>query len=106
MDFLAAFGSILLIFLAGAEVDHDVLREKLKERAQSHAVLPAFIPGLALAPIFHAPFELQRRFRVVAFALLTPFFFIKGGHERVARPRLDARRTPCTLSVAGDRVTW
>jgi Kef-type K+ transport system membrane component KefB len=49
------------------------------ERAQSHAVLPAFILGLALAPIFHAHFELQRRFRVVAFALLTPFFFLKGG---------------------------
>src|SRR5713101_1652982 len=31
MDFLAAFGSILLTFLAGAEVDRDVLREKLKE---------------------------------------------------------------------------
>ncbi len=49
------------------------------ERAQSHAVLPAFILGLALAPVFHARFELQRRFRVVAFALLTPFFFLKGG---------------------------
>ena len=49
------------------------------ERAQSHAVLPAFILGLALAPTFHAHPELQRRFRVVAFALLTPFFFLKGG---------------------------
>ena len=51
----------------------------LAERAQSHAVLPAFILGLALAPIFHAHSELQRRFRVIAFALLTPFFFLKGG---------------------------
>jgi Kef-type K+ transport system membrane component KefB len=49
------------------------------ERAQSHAVLPAFILGLALAPTFHAHPPLQRRFRVVAFALLTPFFFLKGG---------------------------
>lgn len=49
------------------------------ERAQSHAVLPAFILGLALARIFHGNRELQRRFRVVAFALLTPFFFLKGG---------------------------
>ncbi len=49
------------------------------ERAQSHAVLPAFVLGLALAPIFHLHRELQRRFRVVAFALLTPFFFLKGG---------------------------
>jgi len=51
----------------------------LAERAQSHAVLPAFVLGLALAPIFHQQRELGRRFRVVAFALLTPFFFLKGG---------------------------
>lgn len=49
------------------------------ERAQSHAVLPAFILGLALAPIFRGYAELQRRFRVVAFGFLTPFFFLKGG---------------------------
>ncbi len=49
------------------------------ERAQSHAVLPAFVLGLALARVFHLHRELQRRFRVVAFALLTPFFFLKGG---------------------------
>ena len=49
------------------------------EHAQSHAVLPAFVLGLALAPIFHRHRELGRRFRVVAFALLTPFFFLKGG---------------------------
>ena len=49
------------------------------ERAQSHAVLPAFILGLAVARIFHLHPELQRRFRVIAFGLLTPFFFLKGG---------------------------
>ncbi len=49
------------------------------EKAQSHAVLPAFVLGLALARIFHEHPELTRRFRVVAFALLTPFFFLKGG---------------------------
>jgi len=47
--------------------------------AESHAVLPAFVLGLAVAKIFHAHREQQRRFRVVAFALLTPFFFIKSG---------------------------
>src|SRR6266404_3103673 len=31
MDFLAGFGGILLTFLAGAEVDPRLLREKLKE---------------------------------------------------------------------------
>ncbi|PYN75768.1 MAG: cation:proton antiporter [Candidatus Rokuibacteriota bacterium] len=49
------------------------------EKAQSHAVLPAFVLGLALARTFHEHPELTRRFRVVAFALLTPFFFLKGG---------------------------
>src|SRR5438876_996070 len=49
------------------------------DQAQSHAVLPAFVLGLALAHIFHEHPDLTRRFRVVAFALLTPFFFLKGG---------------------------
>ena len=49
------------------------------DKAQSHAVLPAFVLGLALARVFHEHPELTRRFRVVAFALLTPFFFLKGG---------------------------
>jgi len=49
------------------------------EKAQSHAVLPAFILGLALARTFHEHPALTRRFRVIAFALLTPFFFLKGG---------------------------
>jgi len=49
------------------------------DKAQSHAVLPAFVLGLALARIFHEHPELTRRFRVVAFALLTPFFFLRGG---------------------------
>jgi len=49
------------------------------DKAQSHAVLPAFVLGLAVARIFHERPELTRRFRVVAFALLTPFFFLKGG---------------------------
>lgn len=49
------------------------------ELAQSHAVLPAFLLGLAVARIFQRHrLELQR-FRVVAFAFLTPFFFLKGG---------------------------
>ncbi|MER3398948.1 MAG: cation:proton antiporter [Chloroflexota bacterium] len=49
------------------------------ELAQSHAVLPAFLLGLAVARVFQRRrLELQR-FRVVAFAFLTPFFFLKGG---------------------------
>src|SRR5881409_1908865 len=49
------------------------------DKAQSHAVLPAFVLGLALARIFHEHPAPTRRFRVVTFALLTPFFFLKGG---------------------------
>ncbi len=47
--------------------------------AKSQAVLPAFLLGLAIAPIFKRHPEQQRRFRVVAFSFLTPFFFLKGG---------------------------
>ena len=51
----------------------------LGERAQSHAVLPAFLLGLALARTFARRQPEQQRFRVVAFALLTPFFFVRSG---------------------------
>mgnify|MGYP000513035266 CR=1 FL=1 len=51
----------------------------LGQRSNSHAVLPAFILGLAVSRIFAAHRDTQRRFRVVAFAMLTPFFFIKAG---------------------------
>jgi Kef-type K+ transport system membrane component KefB len=51
----------------------------LAERGRSHAILPAFILGLVLSPTFHANRELQRKLRVVAFAFITPIFFINGG---------------------------
>jgi Kef-type K+ transport system membrane component KefB len=47
--------------------------------AKSHAVLPAFLLGLCVAHVFQRNREQHQRFRVVAFALLTPFFFFKGG---------------------------
>jgi len=46
---------------------------------QSHAVLPVFVLGLVLARMFHGHKELHRKLRIVAFAMITPFFFIKGG---------------------------
>lgn len=49
------------------------------ELGESHAVLPAFILGLAMARFFAARKQQLRRLRVVAFALLTPFFFLKSG---------------------------
>ena len=49
------------------------------ELAQSHAVLPAFLLGLAISDVFKGHPEEQHRFRVVSFAFLTPIFFLKGG---------------------------
>jgi Kef-type K+ transport system membrane component KefB len=51
----------------------------LGDRANSHAVLPAFVLGLALANHYAQHREEQVRLRVVAFAFLTPLFFLKGG---------------------------
>ncbi len=45
----------------------------------SHAILPAFVLGLAMSNSFMENRKLQRRLRVVAFAIITPFFFINGG---------------------------
>jgi Kef-type K+ transport system membrane component KefB len=45
----------------------------------SHAILPAFVLGLALSNQFMKNRKLQHRLRVVAFAIITPFFFINGG---------------------------
>jgi Kef-type K+ transport system membrane component KefB len=51
----------------------------LADAAKGHAVLPAFILGLAMSSHFEAHRKEQERLRVVAFAFLTPFFFLKGG---------------------------
>jgi Kef-type K+ transport system membrane component KefB len=48
-------------------------------RAHSHAVLPAFILGLVMSSHYVQHRKEQERMRVVAFAFLTPFFFLKGG---------------------------
>lgn len=45
----------------------------------SHAVLPVFILGLVLSNTLRSNRDLQRKLRVIAFAMITPFFFIKGG---------------------------
>lgn len=51
----------------------------LGEEAKSQAVLPAFVLGLVMSRHYQRHQEEQRRLRVVAFALLTPFFFLRGG---------------------------
>jgi Kef-type K+ transport system membrane component KefB len=51
----------------------------LGEEANSQAVLPAFVLGLVMSRHYQRHQEEQRRLRVVAFAFLTPFFFLRGG---------------------------
>ncbi len=51
----------------------------LGDAAHSHAVLPAFVLGLALSNHYASHRKEQERMRVVAFAFLTPLFFFKGG---------------------------
>ncbi len=51
----------------------------LADLSNGHAVLPAFVLGLVMSQHYEQHREEQKRLRVVAFAALTPFFFIKGG---------------------------
>ncbi len=45
----------------------------------SEAVLPAYLVGMALAPAFLTDPELPHRMRIIAFTILTPFYFLKAG---------------------------
>ena len=51
----------------------------LGDKANSQAALPAFILGLTMSTHYVQHRTEQERMRVVAFAFLTPFFFLKGG---------------------------
>jgi Kef-type K+ transport system membrane component KefB len=51
----------------------------LADASNGHAVLPAFVLGLVMSRHYQEHREQQKRLRIVAFAFLTPFFFIKGG---------------------------
>jgi Kef-type K+ transport system membrane component KefB len=51
----------------------------LGEASEGHAVLPAFVLGLVMAKHYQQHRQEQERLRVVAFAFLTPFFFMRGG---------------------------
>jgi Kef-type K+ transport system membrane component KefB len=51
----------------------------LADAAKGHAVLPAFILGLVMSRHYQQHRQEQERLRVVAFAFLTPFFFLRGG---------------------------
>jgi Kef-type K+ transport system membrane component KefB len=71
-----AFASLLLLMWLG-------------DKADSHAVLPAFVLGLALSSHYAGHRSEQERLRVVAFAFLTPLFFLRGGMS-VSLPALGA----------------
>jgi Kef-type K+ transport system membrane component KefB len=47
--------------------------------AGTEAVLPAYLVGMALAPTFLSEPELPHRMRIIAFSILTPFYFLKAG---------------------------
>ncbi|HLJ39643.1 MAG TPA: cation:proton antiporter [Steroidobacteraceae bacterium] len=47
--------------------------------AGSEAVLPAYLVGMTLAPTFLREPELPHRMRIIAFSILTPFYFLKAG---------------------------
>jgi Kef-type K+ transport system membrane component KefB len=59
---------LVLFFLGG-----------LSTTAKSEAVLPAYLVGLVIAGVFVRDKVLVQRMRSIAFAMLTPFFFIKAG---------------------------
>lgn len=59
---------LVLFFLGG-----------LSNIAKSEAVLPAYLIGMVMAPFFLKERILAQRMRVMAFTLLTPFFFLKAG---------------------------
>ena len=42
-------------------------------------MLPVFVLGLVLSSSFAGQHDLQRKLRVIAFGIVTPFFFLKGG---------------------------
>jgi Kef-type K+ transport system membrane component KefB len=58
--------------------------------AKSEAVLPAYLIGMVLAPTFAKYHVLAHRMRAIAFALLTPFYFLKAGSLVEARVLLGS----------------
>jgi Kef-type K+ transport system membrane component KefB len=53
--------------------------------AKSEAVLPAYLIGMVLAPTFVRYHLLAHRMRAIAFAVMTPFYFLKAGSLVEAR---------------------
>ena len=60
---------LLVLFLLGG----------LGAIAKSEAVLPAYLVGMVLAPFFLRQRDIAHRLRMIAFTILTPFYFLKAG---------------------------
>ena len=60
---------LLVLFLLGG----------LGSISKTEAVLPAYLVGMVLAPFFLKDKVLAQRMRVIAFTILTPFYFLKAG---------------------------
>ena len=69
----------------------------------SEAVLPAYVIGMALAPAFQNDPELPHRMRVIAFAVLTPFYFLKAGSLIEAKALITGAGLDRPLPGAEDR---
>lgn len=80
------FVALVLFFLGG-----------LASIAGSEAVLPAYLVGMVLAPTFLTDRELPNRMRIVAFTMLTPFYFLKAGSLVEARAVAAAAALIATL---------
>ena len=82
----------------------------LATQAGSEAVLPAYVAGLAVAGVFLHDRVLMDRLRSIAFALLTPFFFLRAG-TLISAPALvtggRGDRGPAAGQARGeDRRVW
>ena len=106
--FFATYGWLLLVFVAVsavslvllprllrlviAQLGHRISEPEVKfifvvllalgglaTAAKSEAVLPAYVGGLVVAGIFMQDRVILDRIRAIAFALLTPFFFLRAG---------------------------
>jgi Kef-type K+ transport system membrane component KefB len=58
--------------------------------AKSEAVLPAYLIGMVLAPAFARYHLIAHRMRAIAFAVMTPFYFLKAGSLVEARTVIAA----------------
>ena len=69
----------------------------------SEAVLPAYLVGMALAPAFLADQQLPHRIRVVAFTILTPFYFLNPTQIRQCRCHSGSSAVVTILTKLGNQ---